>query len=157
MGLGDVRVIQPGTSFDAEGLLAAIDAQGLRPARALVVRGDGGRDTLIDGLRARGAQVEVVTAYRRAAPRPDPARLEQLRHWIERPAPCAIVATSSEGVRNLAAALGEAGLGDWFRSAAWVATHAQIARAAREAGVVRVIQSEPGNDGIVDAIARLQG
>jgi uroporphyrinogen III methyltransferase/synthase len=47
--------------FVAEGLLAALE--GLDIHRVLVARAADARDVLIDGLRARGAQVEVLALY----------------------------------------------------------------------------------------------
>jgi uroporphyrinogen III methyltransferase/synthase len=48
--------------FVAEGLLEAL-AEGEAPRRVLVARAADARDVLIDGLRARGAEVEVLTLY----------------------------------------------------------------------------------------------
>jgi uroporphyrinogen III methyltransferase/synthase len=46
----------------AEGLVAALE--GVEVRRALLVRGEEGRDVLPDALRARGAEVDIVAVYR---------------------------------------------------------------------------------------------
>ena len=75
------RVISPvagaddeSTSFDSEGLFAAIEEQlgatSLEGKRVLIVRGDGGREWLAERLREAGAEVDTVAAYRRIVPEP---------------------------------------------------------------------------------------
>ena len=49
--------------FTAEGLLEALAGVDLRGRRALVARAAEARDALPDGLRERGAEVEVVPLY----------------------------------------------------------------------------------------------
>jgi uroporphyrinogen III methyltransferase/synthase len=59
----------------AEGLLEALPA-GLAGVRALVARPQEARDALPDGLRAAGAEVDVVALYRTVADRPrNPERM----------------------------------------------------------------------------------
>jgi len=53
--------------FVAEGLLEALDGDPLDGRRVLVARAAEARDTLPDGLRERGAQVEVLALYRTVA------------------------------------------------------------------------------------------
>jgi uroporphyrinogen III methyltransferase/synthase len=49
--------------FVAEGLLEALEEEALGGARVLVARAAGARNTLPDGLRERGAAVDVVSLY----------------------------------------------------------------------------------------------
>jgi uroporphyrinogen III methyltransferase/synthase len=49
--------------FVAEGLLEALRAEPLEGARVLVARAAEARDVLPDGLRARGAEVDVLSLY----------------------------------------------------------------------------------------------
>ena len=67
--------------FVAEGLLEALPAD-LRGARALVARAEEARDTLPEGLRAAGAEVDVVPLYRTLA-----ARAAASRAHARRPMP----------------------------------------------------------------------
>ena len=68
-GVGWVPELVP-VRFDAEGLLDEIDRRGERfaGARVLLPVAEVAREALATGLRDRGAQVDVVIAYRSAAP-----------------------------------------------------------------------------------------
>jgi uroporphyrinogen-III synthase len=71
-------VIEPAGDHRAEGLLHAFDTEPLAGCRVLVPASELARDVLASGLRARGAEVDVVTAYR-TLPAPDlPDRLSAL-------------------------------------------------------------------------------
>jgi len=90
LGQARVAAIGPGTAealrqhgvvadvvperFVAEGLLEAL-AAGPPVSRALVARARQARDTLVDGLRARGAQVDVLELYETV---PDPLPAQRL-------------------------------------------------------------------------------
>ena len=50
--------------YDASGLVDTFAAQGVRTGRALCLRSDIGRETLPDGLRRAGLEVDEVVAYR---------------------------------------------------------------------------------------------
>jgi uroporphyrinogen III methyltransferase/synthase len=80
----------------AEGLLEALPSD-LRGVRALVARAEEARDTLPDGLRAAGAEVEVVSLYRTLAALP--------RHPERMLAADAVAFTSSSTVTRFADAL----------------------------------------------------
>lgn len=60
--------LTPDKDFSAEGLLAAFAAHDVVGARFLIPASARARDTLAAGLRARGAWVSVVTAYRTVTP-----------------------------------------------------------------------------------------
>lgn len=52
-------------AFVAESLVEALQAAGVRhTSKVLILRAEEARDTLVEGLRALGAQVDVVSAYR---------------------------------------------------------------------------------------------
>jgi uroporphyrinogen III methyltransferase/synthase len=72
---GVTVALMPAADFHAEGLLAALAAHDLVGARILIPASARARDTLAAGLRARGAWVSVVTAYRTLTPADAPARL----------------------------------------------------------------------------------
>ncbi len=88
----------PEASFDSEGLLLLPALNGVSGQRVVIFRGEGGRDLLGDTLRARGATVDYVDCYRRAAPLSGAdGLLEALRAGRVH----ALTLTSSEGLDNL--------------------------------------------------------
>jgi len=118
----------------------------------LVVRGDGGRDWLADTLRAQGAQVAFVAAYRRAAPRLDDAeRRPRLEAALAHPREHLWFFSSSEAIDHLVQACPAAAWND----ASAVATHPRIAQRARAAGFARVHETRPTLDAVVACIQSL--
>ncbi len=61
--------------FVAEGILAALSERPLEGVRTLVARARGSRPDLVEGLRARGAEVDEVELYDSVAQEADPAAL----------------------------------------------------------------------------------
>lgn len=128
-GVSPADIVQPpdGGPYDSEALWARLAGGDWAGARVLVVRGEGGRDWFAERMRAAGARVDFVAAYRRVAPRLDAALASQARaspdthRWHF---------SSSEAIDHLVQALPEA---DWQASSAF-ATHARIAERARRAG-----------------------
>lgn len=142
VGIGRARI--PATTFDSEGLLALPELAAVRGKRVVIFRGDGGRDHLGDTLRARGATVDYVACYRRAAPQSGAAGLAEAfgAGRID-----AVTLTSSEGADNLWA------LADDTLRAAWRAVptfvpHPRIAAHARELGLA-VIETAGGDAGLI--------
>lgn len=98
--LGAREVLCPDSRYDSEGLLAlqALEPARVRGRRVVIVRGVGGRESLAEGLRARGAQVRYAEVYaRRPSSRPLAEALggllpqatvltsgEALEHWVGR-------------------------------------------------------------------------
>jgi uroporphyrinogen-III synthase len=66
--LGAEPALEPPSHFQAEGLLRAFEPIDMMGRRVLLPVSDRARDVLAEGLRARGAQVDVVVAYRTVAP-----------------------------------------------------------------------------------------
>lgn len=143
--------VVPFARFDAEGLLEALDAW-LAPAgrRFLLPRSASARDVLPEGLRARGASVDVVDLYR-----PDPAPVDPgwLRAELAAGRLDALTFTSPSTVRHFCALLDAPA-----RAAAQRAVVAAIgpvtAAALREAGLApQVVAPRAGGATLVDALA----
>jgi len=149
MGFG--HVIAPVSGFDSEAVLALpeFSEAAVRGRRVLVFRGDGGRELLGEELGRRGAEVEYVTVYHRFCPAADCAPLLEAARAGRLDA---IVLTSSEGVRNLAALLGDA-LCE-LRDVAVFVPHPRIAGFALEAGFTRVVETDAGDAGILSGLER---
>lgn len=143
VGVNGVRI--PVTTFDSEGLLALPELQHVDGARVLVFRGQGGRELLGDTLKQRGARVDYVSCYRRAAPTSGAAGLlEALREGRAH----AIALSSSEGIDNVLAALGIEGRTLLERIPAFV-PHPRIADHARALGLSAVTTAAGGDAGLV--------
>lgn len=147
-GIGGV--ISPPLRFDSEALLELPELIDVRGRRVVIFRGDGGREVLGDTLKARGAEVEYVTCYRRAQPALDPAPL--LKLW-EAGRLDAVTLTSSEGLRNFHAMVGHLGQA-WLRKTPAFVPHARIAEQARAFGLANVIATAPGDDGLMAGLVQ---
>jgi len=132
LGIGPVRL--PTTTFDSDGLLALPELAAVAGRRALIFRGESGREQLADALRARGAHVDHVACYRRAPPRSGAAGLAEAfaDGRID-----AVAITSSEGLDNLWALVDDATRARWRRVPTFV-PHPRIAAHATELGLVAV-------------------
>ncbi len=96
IGIGDVRI--PTTTLDSEGLLALPELADVAGRRVIVFRGEGGRELLVDALRARGAHVDTIACYRRASPAAGASGLDEAFAGSRIDA---VTITSSEGLDNL--------------------------------------------------------
>lgn len=142
--LGVGEIIVPAQRFDSEGLLALPMLQDVDGWRIAILRGDGGRELLGDTLRARGAEVEYITCYRRSAPALDvPA-------WLAA-RPDVIVVTSSEALTHLWQGLGAAAA-SLAQSSVLCVAHPRIAEIARQQGWQRVVVTAAGDDGMCDGL-----
>ena len=84
---------------DSEHLLQTLDLAALKGRKVLIVRGESGRELMADGLRAAGAEVDVVAAYRRSVPALTPALKARLSALLAQQNDWLI--TSSEALRGL--------------------------------------------------------
>lgn len=142
---------------DSEHLLQSLDLALFAGRRVLIVRGDGGRELLADALRAAGATVEAVAAYRRATPVLTDELGARLRALLAQPNDWII--TSSEALRGLAglvAALGppqfQAQYQERFERQRLVVPHARIAETAHALGLRQVTLTGSGDARILAAL-----
>lgn len=138
--------------FDSEALWQRLHARVAAGSRVVIVRGDGGRDWLADTMRAAGADVRFVAAYRRAAPRPSAAEQALLAAALAEPARHLWLFSSSEAIDHLAA-LAPRGA-DWSSSQA-LATHPRIEARARALGCGRVWSAPPAFDAVAARLRAL--
>lgn len=130
IGCGIVNVVTPTSRFDSEGLLELPELANIAGKRAVIFKGEEGRDLIAAALRAREASVDEVTCYRRARPLSGAeGLLEALREGTVH----AITITSSEGLDNLASVLGEEGRRFFMRIPLFV-PHPRIAAHAKSLG-----------------------
>jgi len=142
-GVPGEQIVEPAaeaTQFDSEALWKQLQGSDWRGAQVLIVRGDGGREWLADTLREHGAQVALVAAYRRTAPRLDAAGQALLRAALDAPHRHLWFFSSSEAIANLAVLAGDAA--DWSQARA-LATHPRIAARAQHLGLAQVTLTRP--------------
>jgi len=150
IGIGEV--LAPQGRGDSDALAALPELAAINGARIVIFRGHGGRETLRETLVARGAQVEYAECYRRAMPLTDVGPL--IERWghggID-----AVSVTSTEGLRNLLALLGAAGVAGpaLLRATPVFAPHPRVGEAARNLGVERVIVTGAGDHALAQALA----
>ena len=129
--------------FIAESLLEALSELPLEGKPVLIGRAAEARDVLPDGLRERGAQVDVVSLYETHAETPSEDQIEGAQDAD------LITFTSSSTVRNLVAALG-----DRMPTGARVISIGPVtSEAAREAGLEVHSEAERHDiEGLIEAV-----
>ncbi|MCO5124240.1 MAG: uroporphyrinogen-III synthase [Rhizobacter sp.] len=155
-GLGQSQIVEPASDapqFDSEALWAQLRTTDWQGARVLVVRGDGGREWLADTLRAAGAEVGAVCAYRRAPPRLDAAQRALLAAAQAEPRAHLWFFSSSEAIDNLDALVGPGA--DWSHARA-LATHPRITARAQRSGFRHVAPSRPDLESVRACIQSLR-
>jgi uroporphyrinogen-III synthase len=138
---------------DSQTLLQALDLDALRGKQVLIVRGETGRELLADELRAAGAQVTQVAAYRRAAPALDEAGRMQLTRLLDKPNDW--IVTSSEALRNLIGMVEQ--LGGRFaltkmQQQRLIVPHTRIAETAEMLGFRNVTLTGSGDEQLLAAL-----
>lgn len=148
-----VKVATPGAEMSTEGLLALPQLRQLSDQRVLIVKGEGGRATLADSLRRRGARVAELACYRRAPPDLACGELAQrLSQWDIG----VVLISSGEGLANLLALLSPAETTK-FACITLLVPSSRVAQMARAAGFSRVITAENASDSaMLRALAGLQ-
>ena len=147
-----VSPLDPARS-DSENLLQSLDRAALAGKEVLIVRGESGRELMADGLRAAGARVSTVAAYRRSVPVMTAALRAQLLALLERDNDWII--TSSEALRGLLALAGELGSPAAvakMQQQHLIVPHARIAETAAALGLTRLTLCGSGDERLLAAL-----
>ncbi len=149
-----VEIVYPhGDKMDSEELLKVLPLSRLRGKRILLVRGQNGRDLLMEKLKANGSEVELVSVYRRLAPALDATKAEQLRTLLASDNEWVI--TSSEALRNLLAmshqVAGDEGVVKMLHKHILISHH-RIAETASLLGFSYLTQTGSGDECLVAAL-----
>ncbi len=83
--------------YDSEALLQAPMLQDVQDQKILIMRGQGGRETLAETLKARGAEVSYAELYQRCCPTYNSETISQ----AFTPQPDSILISSGAGIDNL--------------------------------------------------------
>lgn len=135
----------PESGFTSESLLAHPELQLSPGMRALIVRGEGGRELLRQSFEAAGLSVQLREVYRRTRPTlSDQARDAYEAQWTTDPLD-AVTLTSVATLEHLFEMLTERGR-DLVRRMDAVVASPRIAEAAHAAGIRGEILIAPGAD-----------
>ncbi len=138
-------------SYVAESLISALKAQ-IAGKRILLVRAAVARDVIPDALRAAGATIDVVDAYRNAMPAAAP---EQLRRALAEGIDAATF-TSSSSATHLAEAAKQAGIAFPFADVPAVSIGPITSQTLRELGWPPAAEANPFDiPGLIAAVASL--
>lgn len=138
---------------DSETLLEVLDLDALKGRKALIVRGETGRELLADSLRAAGVEVLPVAAYRRSAPRLDDSRRALLARLVA--TPCDWIITSSEALRILLEQAAQVGGDDavaHLKRQRLVVPHVRIEETARALGFEDISLTGSGDERLLAAL-----
>jgi uroporphyrinogen-III synthase len=140
-------------TYIAESLVKSLVEQA-RGKKVLLARASVARDVIPDALRAAGASVDVVDAYRNVMPASAPALLrEALKKGI-----AAAAFTSSSTVTHLANAAGQAGIAFPFAGIAAISIGPITSQTLRELGWEPVAEATQSDiPGLIQAVARALG
>ena len=150
-----VNIVSPQdpSRSDSENLLQTLDLEALKGREVLIVRGESGRELMAEGLRAAGAHVATVAAYRRSVPVMTPALKELLLGLLERDNDWII--TSSEALRGLMALVGELGSAAAvvkMQQQHVIVPHARIGETAASLGLARLTLCGSGDERLLAAL-----
>ncbi|ALS99921.1 uroporphyrinogen-III C-methyltransferase [Lacimicrobium alkaliphilum] len=127
---------------DSEGLLALAELQAINGLPVLLVKGEGGRELLAEGLAERGAVLMPLSIYRRQrVVQPEPTQ-----PWKPEQIQC-IITTSGELMDAAFARFDH----NWLKTLPWILVSDRLIQQARERGITRVIRSDDASD---DALIR---
>lgn len=150
-GLPPGQIVAPAADsprFDSEALWALLAGESWAGRHVLVVRGEDGRDWFAQTLRAQGAVVDFVAAYRRLPPQPGEAERRRIADALAAPAAHLWLFSSSEAVARLQALAPGA---DWSAAQA-LASHPRIAASVRGAGFGRVDEAPPTVEAVLQRL-----
>ncbi len=137
-----LQPVSPASEMTSEGLLSLPQLQSVGDQRVLIVKGEGGRSTLQQALRGRGAHVDRLECYRRCRPRLESGQLAaRLAAWrID-----VVLISSGEGLENFVALLSTEETTN-FRDMCLVVPSARVAQLADAAGFASVVTAANASD-----------
>ena len=145
---GVTDIIVPTERNDSEALLDQSELQQMKSKRVVIFRGNGGRTLLGDTLIERGAILEYAECYHRGRPNVDVAPL--LTTWSHDKLN-AVTITSSEGLHNLFDMIGQLGQ-QLLKTTPLFTAHERIAQKARDLGLVKIILTPAGDEGLLQGL-----
>ncbi|MCK5829229.1 MAG: uroporphyrinogen-III synthase [Methylococcales bacterium] len=143
----------PDAHFNSEGLLATKEMINVRGQACLIIRGKGGRETLANSLRERGAKVDYMEVYTREKPEYNDSNIaDMLRQGTLN----IITITSGEGLNNLMAMIAEE-LHDKLVSVPIIVISHRIKKIAEKIGFKHIsVTEKPGDTAIIETAIKMR-
>ena len=137
-----IKAVTPGSDMTSEGLLGVSSLQNVRDQRVLIVKGQGGRDTLAQELTHRDAVVEELPCYCRCLPQMPAGELAaNVTQWCID----VIMITSGEGLSNLQLLLTPAETTK-LQTISLIVPSQRVAEMAQVAGFREIVTAENASD-----------
>jgi len=144
----------PDGQFNTEGLLASSEMKQLKGKKCLIVRGQGGRETLANSLRERGAMVDYMEVYSRVIPAADAAS-ENVSAMLKLGKLHAITITSGDALKNLVIMMG-AELHDKLKAVSLIVISHRIKALAEEIGFKSIaVTTNPSDIAIIETVVMM--
>lgn len=141
----------PESGFNSEALLEMPALKQVKDQKILLVRGVGGRETLADELKKRGAVVDYCEVYQRQIPGVDSTEVAEL---LKKQQIDFLTITSSEALHNLLVMLEAYKL--FLRKIPLIVISERIKQAAQSAGFKKIVVSNcPDDEAILNTIIML--
>ncbi len=151
--IGLPLVLIPDSNFNTEGLLATKEMNNIRDLACLIVRGKGGRETLADSLRQRGATVDYIEVYKRTKPvynKLEMAKMLQLDRLD------IITITSGDALKNLLEIIAEE-MRDKLVSTPLIVISNRIKKLAEQNGFKHIVVTKRlGDAAIIEAAVEMK-
>lgn len=145
--------LTPGQSMNSEGLLSLPQLQSVSGQRVLIIKGQGGRETIKQALEQRGARVDELACYTRSAPAVAPGSLGEL---LSQQAVAVILVSSGEGLANMLTLLSDQE-STKFKDIGLIVPSARVAALAQQAGFNDVVTAANASDAaMLQALQRWQ-
>ena len=148
------NVIYPDRGSDSEALLAlgVLQEKLVHDKKIVIFRGNGGRETLAEVLRQRGAEVTYLEVYKRSKPRYEQEYLDTIINDFN---PDVIIITSNESLNNLFEII-KPQHRKFISNKIFLVMSKRIADLGKSFDISRIVITEkPGDQGIIDALERL--
>jgi uroporphyrinogen-III synthase len=144
----------PASRFNTEGLLDTSEMNNVTAKSCLIIRGKGGRETLANCLRMRGAQVDYLEVYSRQRPRYSDRSVMRL---LKTGGVNAITMTSGEALNNLLAMI-DLELHDTLYLVPIIVISKRLKEMAKEMGFKHIaVAKSPEDCAITDAVILSMG
>ena len=144
--LFDVQdVLIPEENFDSEGLLATSEMNDIQNKKIVIFRGEGGRETLAETLRARGAEVTYAECYVRTFPQ---TNLDLLKAFSEKIHISAILITSSEACKEFVRLSRQKNM-DFLKDILFIVNHPRMVNVLERESFMTFSSDEPSDQSMM--------